>query len=82
MTRAEELTTERAAHYGHPRENFRRIAHMTAVLSECQHPQARHALYEILVKVSRLIESPDHKDSWDDVQGYARTGKMVMGLEE
>lgn len=82
MTKADELTAERAAHYGHPRENFRRISHMTAVLEECTEPLARHALYEILVKVSRLIESPDHKDSWDDIQGYARCGKMVMGLEE
>lgn len=79
---AENLTKERGGVYGHPREDFRRVTTMAAPLSECEDELARHALYMILVKVSRLIQSPDHKDSWDDIQGYARTGKMVMGLEE
>jgi len=55
---------------------------MTKVLAECPDEKARHALYEICVKVCRLIESPDHKDSWDDISGYALFGKKVMGLEE
>ena len=80
--KAKELTDDRATHYGHPRENFRRIAHLTSILDECPDPLAAVALQGILIKVARLIQSPDHLDSWNDIQGYARTGKMVMGLED
>lgn len=76
------LTQERGSIYGTPDRNFDRIARLTAVIQECPDPKARHALYEMCVKISRLVETPDHKDSWDDIGGYARCGKMVMGLEE
>jgi hypothetical protein len=76
------LTQERGSIYGTPERNFDRIARLTAVLEECPDPRAKHALYEICVKISRLIETPDHEDSWNDIQGYARCGKVVMGIEE
>lgn len=65
------LTDERGAIYGHPLDDFARIAKMKAPLQECTDLEVRHALEMILVKISRLIETPDHKDSIADIQGYA-----------
>jgi len=82
LTDTKDLTVERGAVYGHPKVDFARVTGMAKFLDDCPNPVARHALYMVLVKVARLIESPGHKDSWDDIQGYARCGKMVMDLEE
>ena len=72
-----DITDVRGAVYGHPLRNYRRIQALKAVTAECRHPLAREALETICVKVSRLIESPDHLDSWIDIAGAARTGVMV-----
>lgn len=71
------LTAERGSVYGHPSVNFTRIQRLKDIVAECRHPQAREALESICVKISRLIETPDHEDSWADLAGYARTGVMV-----
>ena len=71
------ITDVRGAVYGHPLRNYRRIQAIKAIVAECQHPLAREALDTIAVKMSRLIETPDHLDSWIDIGGAARTGVMV-----
>lgn len=73
------VTQRRGAVYGHPRVDFDRAARLKAVVAECEDPIARHALEMICVKMARLIETPDHLDSWVDIAGYARTG--VMGTD-
>ena len=80
-SRLRTLTQERGADYGHPADDFRRAAAMTAVIAECPHPLVRHALYMIAVKVARLIQSPDHLDSIEDIAGYARTITMILDRE-
>lgn len=74
---SQRITTDRGAHYAHPAINFRRIADLHRVINECPDPLVRHALQMIAVKISRLIETPNHLDSWIDIMGYARTGVMV-----
>ncbi len=71
------VTDDRGAVYAHPLVDFGRVAKLKAVVAECPDPLARHALEMICVKIARLIETPDHLDSWIDVSGYARTGVMV-----
>jgi Domain of unknown function (DUF6378) len=85
MTKLEEfdaaiakVTQQRGSVYGHPRENFRRIQALKAVVAECKNAMAREALEMICVKIARLIETPDHLDSWIDIAGYARTGVMAQ----
>lgn len=78
---ARDITDVRGAVYGHPRENYRRIAALKAIVAECKHPLAREALETICVKISRLIQTPDHLDSWIDISGAARTGVMVTDKE-
>ena len=77
-----DLVSKRGDIYGHPRDNFRRIAHLVVILQECPEDIARHILYSILVKVSRLIESPTHKDSWDDIIGYVETAYMALDMKD
>ena len=71
------VTQERGAVYGHPKDDFDRAAKLKAVVAECKDPLARHALEMICVKIARLINSPEHLDSWIDIAGYARTGVMA-----
>jgi len=78
MDKAGALVAQRGEVYGHPEEDFRRVAAMTAPLYECQDEVLRHVLYMIIVKVCRLIVTPSHADSWLDIVGYARTAAMVI----
>jgi hypothetical protein len=71
------LTEERGSVYGPPKIDFGRVARMKEVIAECKDPLARHALEMIAVKIARLIQSPDHVDSWRDIAGYAKCGEEV-----
>jgi hypothetical protein len=78
MDAAGALIAERGRVYGHPQEDFERVAAMTAPLADCQDAVLRHVLYMIIVKICRLIVTPTHEDSWLDIVGYARTAAMVV----
>ena len=75
----------RQAAYGHPSENFGRTARLwTAYLGE----RAPHgltasdvAMMMVLVKMARLMESPEHRDSIVDMAGYTATYARVRGLD-
>lgn len=71
------VNEDRGSVYGHPSIDFGRADRLKAVIAECKDPLARHALEMIAVKIARLIQTPDHLDSWIDLAGYARTGVMV-----
>lgn len=75
------VTQQRGKVYGHPKKDFGRVARLKAVVAECEDARARHALEMICVKVARLIQTPDHVDSWTDIAGYARTGVMATDPE-
>lgn len=72
-----DLTDRRGVVYGPPKKNFKRIQKLKAIISECPDAAAREALECIAMKISRLIETPTHLDSWIDIAGYARTGVMA-----
>lgn len=71
------VTDERGSVYGHPSIDFDRAARLKAVIAECADPLVRHTLEMIAVKIARLIQTPDHLDSFIDIAGYARCGVMV-----
>ena len=79
---AGDTTQKRGAIYGHPFVDFSRVAAIKAILSDCPDPAIRHAMEMIAVKLCRLIETPDHVDSWIDVAGYARTACMVIDAKK
>lgn len=87
LDEAKRLTSNaRQKHYGHPKENFRRIADLwNAYLSN---RIAKHDLISVdnvawmmvLLKIARDLNSPT-KDNLVDAIGYTRTLAMIRGLE-
>jgi hypothetical protein len=81
---AEAVDSDREAIYGHPADDFRRVTNAARVIGlyptsfQADTPELHHALYMILVKIARLVNTPDHHDSIVDIAGYARTYEKVL----
>jgi len=73
-----QVTADRRDIYGAPEDTYRRIATLRSVVDECQDPQVREILGMVVTKVARLVQTPEHLDSWVDVAGYARCGVMLL----
>lgn len=86
--KTEELVAERGKTYGSPLQSFEAIREIESILidinivdSYTAHDKTKalmHAIYMIVVKLVRLASCPAHKDSWDDIQGYAECAKMIL----
>tara|TARA_R100000773_G_C4165797_1_gene81612 strand:+ start:108 stop:362 length:255 start_codon:yes stop_codon:yes gene_type:complete len=75
LAEAENLINgDRAKSYGNAYENHKRIADMWSVLLNKQISVSQVYQCMIAVKLSRLIETPEHTDSWIDIVGYAALG--------
>lgn len=94
MTRKEILAAaekcvcgQREEDYGTPEDSFGLIAELWAkALKPCVPegtdvciPPETVALMMALLKVARLIKSPEHLDSWVDLAGYAACGGEIAG---
>ncbi len=88
-----EIVEKRGLTYGQAENNFARIAALwTAYLDQrTMHAPAGHVNYigetdvaamMALMKIARLMEKPDHLDSWLDLAGYAACGAEVSGAGE
>jgi hypothetical protein len=75
------LTAVRGARYGHPSENFARIAALWEPILGVEVTPQQVGLAMIAVKLARLIETPDDPDSIHDLAGYAATLDMLAGRE-
>ena len=64
----------RAEAYGPPQVNFRRIADLWQPIFGIGVTPSQVALALAQLKVARLIQSPDHEDSWIDAAGYIALG--------
>ena len=64
----------RAKDYGDAHQNHERIAKMWSVLLERDVTVAQVYQCMIAVKLSRMIETPGHEDSWLDICGYSALG--------
>ena len=73
--KAKELVNgDRAKQYGSAYENHKRIAEIWSVILGKQITVSQVYQCMIGVKLSRLIETPDHTDSWVDICGYSSLG--------
>jgi len=62
---------DRNKNYGSPLTNHTRIAALWSVWLEHEVTPAQAAMCLALVKVARLIETPEHEDSPIDLAAYA-----------
>lgn len=85
------IVEKRGLSYGKPENNFKRIAELWEIYINQRESQANVfiaisetdvATLMVLMKVARLMEKPDHLDSWLDIAGYAACGAEVSGAGE
>lgn len=79
LEHAKELINgERDEIYGDPSENFTRIGTMIAPIVNVERVTPEQvAMIMVVLKLSRLINTPDHEDSWTDIAGYAALGGEI-----
>ena len=68
------ISGERAKDYGDAYLNHKRIAELWSPILDKDITVEQVYPCMIAVKLSRLIETPDHEDSWIDICGYAALG--------
>lgn len=88
LQKAEEIINgARQESYGTPEKNFSRIGVLWGVQLERYVRSAKPgdpvppelvAALMVQVKMARLIETPDHIDSWLDTAGYAACGGEIV----
>jgi hypothetical protein len=61
---------ERQRTYGHPREDFTRTAAMWSAILGVHVTTEKALLCMAALKISRLCQTPDHRDSLVDLIGY------------
>ena len=85
MKRTEDLLDEvkdivraRGAVYGSSATNHRRISELWSGYLDTYISPEQAAMCMLLVKVSRLSETPNHDDSLKDIIGYACVYRKIM----
>lgn len=84
------IVEKRGLNYGKPENNFARIASLWSVyfnqrgyIDETDFvSETDVAILMVLMKVGRLMETPNHLDSWMDIAGYAACGAEVSRAGE
>jgi len=69
---------KRGGVYGDVYTNHERIAVMWTVIFGVQVTAAQVAMAMTALKLARLVETPDHQDSWIDIAGYAAIGSECV----
>lgn len=78
LQKAHRITTQdRRDEYGHPADDFAKIAKQWEVTLGCRVTPQQVALCMIQVKIARLCHSPNHEDSVLDIAGYANCIDMI-----
>lgn len=71
---AEAVLKSRQDAYSAPENNFKNIAGLWSAYKSVKFTRADVSAMLALVKIGRLMTTPDHQDSWIDLAGYAACG--------
>ncbi|MFZ2190082.1 MAG: DUF6378 domain-containing protein [Candidatus Magasanikiibacteriota bacterium] len=75
LNEAEKIVNgQRANTYGGPEDSFKTIAKLWEGYTTREFSPADVAVMLALLKIARLKHSPEHRDSWVDLAGYAACG--------
>jgi hypothetical protein len=80
LRNAAKVIEDRHATYGPPNDNFQNIADFWTVYvnhDDVEFTPADVAAMMSLVKIARIMMTPEHGDSWVDLAGYAACGAEV-----
>lgn len=77
----ETVAHSRSDIYGPPDRDFANIAAMWSVILETKVNAGDVAKCMIALKLSRLMHTPGHMDSWLDIAGYAACGFEVTNTD-
>lgn len=72
---------DRERDYGAVLPGFERIAAMWSAILGVTVTAEQYAMCQVATKLGRLAETPNHRDSWLDVAGYAALGAEVAATE-
>jgi hypothetical protein len=80
LNEAIDAVTVRGSAYGDCYTNHKRIADLWTIILGCQVYPEQVAPMMVCLKLARLIETPEHQDSYVDIAGYAATGSEVVAV--
>ena len=82
LQKTAEVIQDRGEDYGSILDNHTRISRLWSVLLDTDVTPEQVALCMIAVKQARLMETPDHEDSIQDILGYALTYHECVNAKE
>lgn len=81
LDEAKSVMFDRGRGYGHPAINHQRIASMWSVFLEYPIKAEQVAICMALVKIARLVETPDHEDSYLDLVAYGAIAGQLANMD-
>ena len=82
LKKTADVVKDRGESYGSILDNHTRISRLWSVLLKIEITPEQVALCMIALKQARLMETPDHTDSWQDIIGYVMTGYECANAKE
>lgn len=76
------INADRGDAYGHPYDDFTRSARMMSAVLGVEVRADQVPLLMMAVKLSRLVETPTHRDSAVDIAGYAGCWEKVIQRQQ
>lgn len=74
------VSSDRQARYGSPRDNIERIRVRWSQVCGVELTLSQVCLMMADLKIARLVNDPEHEDSWIDLVGYAVVRDLAQQL--